>query len=289
MPPFLSRWRDEAGDVFVLGAVRAALGVLLLANALRAAAELRRGYFGDVFHWPILPESLVASRGIYVLLVGLQLGLAILVVIGLRARDALLASALLGTYVLLCDRLEYHHNRWALFCYSAILALAPCDRSFRVGPGPGATVGPMWAVRLAQLQVSLVYLASGGSKLLDTDWRRGHVIAERFRLYAQGNDVSGALAWLLGLGSRPAIAVTLAASAIATELFLAVGLWSRRTRGFALVWGLGFHLIIEATSRVEGFTWLTLAMYGLFVAPDGRTKRLLTRLAAPFTRHAKAA
>ncbi|MBV9949772.1 MAG: hypothetical protein JOZ69_23220, partial [Myxococcales bacterium] len=35
-----------------------------------------------------------------------------------------------------------------------------------------------------------------------------------------------------------------------------------------------FHLTIEATSRVEGFTWLTFAVYVLFVTPDLRARKL---------------
>jgi hypothetical protein len=281
----LRRWRDEQGDVTVLGAVRVALGVLLLANALRAAGELRLGYFGDAFHWALLPEALVPSRQVYSVLVLGQLVLAVLVVVGVRARDALLASALLGTYVLLCDRLEYHHNRWALFCYAGLLAFAPCDRSFRLTRSLGSRIGPLWAARLAQIQVSLIYLASGGAKLLDPDWRSGRVLLERFHLYAQTLDGSGIHAWLVAQVSRPDVAALLAALAIGTELFLAVGLWSRRTRVFALGWGILFHLAIEATSRVEGFTWLTLAVYALFLTPDMRAWKFL---AATFTRSPKA-
>jgi hypothetical protein len=285
MPPFLRRWRDEQGDVRVLGAVRVALGLLLLANALRAASELRHGYFGDAFHWPILPEALVPSRGVYSALVLGQLVLAVLVVVGLRARDALFASALLGAYVLLCDRLEFHHNRWALFCYGALLSLAPCDRSFCVARVTGMPIGPLWATRLAQLQVSIIYLASGGSKLLDPDWRSGRVLLERLHLYAQGSGETGLVAWLVEHVAHPEVTGLLAAMAIATELFLSVGLWSRRTRVFALGWGVCFHLTIEATSRVEGFTWLTLAVYALFLTPDVRAWKLLV---ATFTRSPKA-
>jgi hypothetical protein len=286
MLPWLRRWRDEEGDVSVLGVVRVALGGLLFANALRAAAELRRGYFGDAFHWPMLPEAVVPSHDVYSVLVLAQLVLAVLVVVGLRARNALLASSLLGTYVLLCDRLEYHHNRWALFCYAGLLAFAPCDRSVRLGAITGARVGPLWAARLAQLQVSIIYLASGGSKLLDPDWRSGRVLLERFHLYAQSPEGSdGLVGWLVELASQPGVAGVLAALAIATELFLAVGLWSRRTRVLALCWGVLFHLSIEATSRVEGFTWLTLAVYALFLTPDMRAWRLLV---ATFTRPPKA-
>src|SRR3984957_6803677 len=145
------RWRDAVGDAYALGLVRIALGLLLFAGALRAARELEDGYFGDVFHWPILPEALVPSRSVYALLVIAQVLLAVLVVAGRgTSRPALLASALLGTYVLLCDRLQFHNNRWALFCYAILLGLAPCDRSFSVADIPGATrVGPLWAARLA--------------------------------------------------------------------------------------------------------------------------------------------
>jgi hypothetical protein len=268
------RWRDELGDTYALGAVRVVLGLLLFVNALRAARELQGGYFGDVFHWPMLPEGLVPGRTVYAVLVIAQVLLAVLVVAGQRARTALLASAVLGTYVLLCDRLQFHHNRWALFCYSALLSLAPCDRSFHVGAPVGTRVAPLWAARLAQLQVSLVYVASGGSKLLDADWRGGQVLLERFRLYGESAIASGVPRSIVDLMSQPGATSALAKIAIATELFLAVGLWSRRTRIFALWWGVWFHLVIEATSRVEGFTWLTLGVYALFVTPAVRERKL---------------
>ena len=274
MSDWLRRWRDEEGDVRVLGFVRLALGVLLLLNAVREARELATGYFGDAFHWPILPEALVPSRGVYAGVVAAQLGLALLVVAGPRARESLLASAALGTYVILCDRLQYHHNRWALFSYCALLAFAPCDRSFRLGRSSGPPTGALWAARLAQLQVSIVYLASGGSKLLDADWRGGQVLLERFRLYGGLAEASGVPAPLVAFMTRPLVTAPLSLFAIATELFLVIGPWSRRTRVGALWWGVWFHLAIEATSRVEGFTWLTLAMYALFVTPETHCRRL---------------
>lgn len=268
------RWRDALGDAYVLGAVRVALGVLLFANALRAARELENGYFGDVFHWPFLPEALVPPCTVYAGIVIAQLLLAVLVVAGHRARPALLASSVLGTYVLLCDRLQFHHNRWALLCYSLLLSFAPCDRSFTVTtPAAGTRVGPLWAARLAALQVSIVYVASGGSKLLDPDWRAGQVILERFHMFSGQALARGVPQAVVDLLSQPDVTSALAKIAIATELFLAVGLWSRRTRAFALWWGLWFHLTIEVTSRVEWFTWLTLAAYALFVTPDVRARR----------------
>jgi hypothetical protein len=239
------------------------LGLLLLDSALRAARGLRGVYFGDVFHWPILPEALVAPRIVYGAIVVSEALLAAMVALGFRAQPALFGSGLLGAYVLLCDRVQFHNNRWALACYSLLLALTPCDRA-------GPRQGPLWATRLAQVQVALIYVASGGSKLLDPDWRSGRVIMERLSLYGGQAVDAGVPQGVLDLLSRPAAAHALATLAIATELLLSVGLWPRRTRAFALWWGVWFHLTIEATSRVESFTWLTLAMYALFATPDAR-------------------
>lgn len=271
----IRNWRDELGDVYLLGAVRVALGLLLFANGLRAARELKDGYFGDVFHWPMVPESLVPSLTTYQVLVAAQLLLAVLVVSGYWARAALFVSALAGIYVLLCDRLQFHHNRWALFCYSLLVAVSPCDRSFCVAGDPAdARIAPLWAARLAQLQLSIIYVASGGSKLLDADWRSGLVVVERLRLYGQQAVARGVPQGLVEWLSEPDVASALAKLAIATELFLAIGLFDRRTRIFALWWGIYFHLVIEATSRVEGFTWLTLAIYLLFATPDVNARKL---------------
>jgi hypothetical protein len=268
----LRRWRDEVGDVTVLGRVRLALGLLLFLGALRSVQELRDSYFGAVFHWPLVTESLVPSQAVYTAIVAAQLLLAVLVVAGHRARTALALSALLGLYVVACDRLQFHNNRYALLLYAALLSLSPCDRSIHLGL-PAPRVGPLWAARLAGVQVSIVYLASGGSKLLDPDWRSGAVLLERLRLYGAQAIAAGVPPRVLDGLTRPEATSGLAKLAIATELLLAVGLWWRPTRAIALWWGVWFHLTIEVTARVEGFSWLTIAMYGVFVTPDVRARR----------------
>lgn len=264
----IRRWRDETGDTTALRAARAVLGVLLLDAALRAWRELSIGYFGDAFHWPIVPEALVAPRSVYTAIVVAEGVLAAMATLGVRTRTALMGSALLGTYVLLCDRLQFHNNRWALVCYALLLSLTPCDRR-------DPREGPLWAARLAQVQVALIYVASGGSKLLDPDWRSGRVILERMVLYGHQAVAAGVPRALLDRLAEPGSARALATLAIGTELLLSVGLWPRRTRAFALWWGVCFHLTIEATSRVESFTWLTLATYALFATPDGRARTIV--------------
>ncbi|WP_394843623.1 HTTM domain-containing protein [Pendulispora brunnea] len=265
---------NETADAHVLGVIRIAIGGMLLVQTLAAAnGLLEQGYFGDVFHMPFIPEAWVPSRSIYVAMLAARVLLAVLVVIGHWAPQAALASALLGLYTLLCDRLGYHHNRYALFCFAFLLAFTPCDRTLCIPRSAEPRIGPRWAVRLAQIQVALIYLASAGSKLLDDDWRDGRVILDRFARYGSEAVARGIPPRVVEAFSQPIVTSALAKLAISTELFLAVALFSRRLRVFALWWGLMFHLTIEITSKVELFTWLTLTSYAFFVTPDTHARK----------------
>lgn len=268
----LARFREEVADGTVLGPVRAGIGALLAFHALRAAEELaKHGYFGDVFHLPIVPEAWVASRSAYALIVASQLCFAVMVTVGIWARVALAASALLGTYCLLCDRLAFDHDRYALYCYALLLSLSPCDRSWRATDSVGLEprLGPFWAVRLAQLQVSLLYLASGGAKLLDADWRDGVVLADRFAHH--GPSLFERLGAVV---ARPHVSSAAAKIAIMSELVLCAAVWMKRARVVAFWWGLWFHAFVLLASEVETFTLATVVMYGAFVTPDYRPRRL---------------
>jgi hypothetical protein len=129
-------------------------------------------------------------------------------------------------------------------------------------------------VHLAQLQVSIVYLASGGSKLLDPDWRDGLVLADRIARHAHIAISLGVPRSFVDTLSQADVASALAKLAITTELVLCVALWLRKARIIALWWGLWFHVIIQITSQVETFSILALALYGVFVTPDYRARTI---------------
>jgi hypothetical protein len=273
----LARFRDEVADGYVLGPIRVAIGALLGWHALAAAEELATlGYFGDLFHVPMISDELVPSHRIYALVLAARVCLAVMVIIGVRARPALASSAMFGLWILLCDRNQFHHNRYSLFCYAFLLSFTPCDRSWRASEPavPEPRQAPFWAVRLTALQASLVYLASGGSKLLDPDWRDGVVLADRFVRYAHVAIERGVPRKLVELLMHGDVTSALAKLAIMTELFLCVALWIRPTRVLALWWGLWFHVTIQLTSSVETFSILALTLYGTFVTPDYRARSL---------------
>jgi hypothetical protein len=223
----------------------------------------------------MVPEALVPSKEVFAALAAGQALLALLVISGRGARAALLASAVIGIYLLLCDRLAYHNNRYALLLFSFLLAFAPCDAAFVWGRRRSTGEEPLWAQKLCQLQLAIIYLASGGSKLLDPDWRGGLVIGDRLVSSIQMAMQKGVPEELMHWLADPIVASGLSKMAIASELFLAVGLFWPRTRFFALWWGTMFHLTIEVTSKVELFGWLTLTMYALFAVPKTRERILV--------------
>ena len=274
----IARLRDEVGDTGLLALVRVCLGVLLLRQSILAARLLVQvGYFGEFFHMPMIPAALVPSHAVYVSVLCALIVLAVAVIVGRGARPALFVSSVLGVWLMLCDRLQLHNNRWALLCFAFLLSFSPCDRALVVRrahePRPPRE-GPLFMQRLMQAQLAIIYLASSTSKLLDPDWRDGVVLATRIARYGY-RDAPKWLHWLIDLLVRPEVASIVAKGAIATELFLAIGLFFPRTRVGALWLGLAFHLTIEITSKVEAFTWLTLAIYALFATPDRHARALL--------------
>lgn len=277
----LRRWLDRTGDPTVLAIVRIAIGIFLFKSALDAGLQFERvGFFGDHFHMPfdigIAPEHFVLGRSQYLVLIVTRVLLAVLVTIGLFARPALLVTSILGVYVLLCDRLQFHHNRYSLLCYAFLLSLTPCDKRWAIG-GDRESGKPalLWAVPLVMAQVSLIYVASGGSKLLDPDWRDGTVMGLRlFGAIPKLRDI-GAPESVIRWVATPSAGSFAAKGAIITELFLAVGLWVRPTRVVALWWGILFHLWIELTAKVELFSWLTIAMYAVFATHDVHARKVM--------------
>ncbi len=267
---------DEVRDTQALAGARVAFGLLLLYQAWETASEqLHEGFFGSHFHVPFVPESFVPSERTYALVLCAQAVCGVLVVLGHFARPALFFSACAIAYAMLCDRLHFHHNRWALACYAAILSFSPCDRARALGVPKGApTTGPLWAVWLARVQVSIIYLASGTSKLLDGDWRSGRVLYDRFVRYGGAAIDNGAPERVVSFFQQESVAEFLSKGAIATEIFLAFALQTRRLRIAALLIGLCFHSMIELTSRVELFSFTTLAAYLLFATPDARARSL---------------
>lgn len=242
--------------------VRVAFGLLLCWQTITSIRVFARdGYFREHFHMPDIPDSWALSHSVYVALLAARLFASLLIVFGRSVRLAFAVSGVALLYTFASDRLQFHHNRYSLALFAILLAL-----SAPRGRGREAIAAfPAW---LARIQVSLIYLASSGSKLCDPDWRRGIVLADRIARHANESLARGVPSGVLSALSSPHGSSLLALATIGTELSLSILLWHKRWRKQALYVGLCFHLLIELTSRVELFSWVMLSAYGFFVRED---------------------
>jgi hypothetical protein len=271
----LRRLRDQEGDTTLLAIARAGFGLLLLNEAWLARQQLvEAGFFGGYFHQPFLPESLVPSEGVYQALIGAQFVVAVLVVAGRAARPALLAAAGLLLTTMLCDRLWFHHYRHTMAAFCTLLAFSPCDRHLVVGRPSDAALRPLWAQNALKAQVSVMYLASGGSKLFDPEWSGGRMMLQMVRPFVRNARDHGLPTVLADAMQTPLGASFMAKGAITTELALAVLLWWPRTRKAALWVALCFHLAISQMTPVRLFTMEMLLVLMLFSTPDAGARIL---------------
>jgi hypothetical protein len=129
-----------------------------------------------------------------------------------------------------------------------------------------------WALRLVQIQVSMVYLFSLWGKLRGVSWRTGLAVGEALRV---GDLVRLPLPDAI-TGNRSLVAL-LTYGTLVVEAALAVLVWHRRLRPFVLAAGLALHLFIEATLTVGFFSAVMIASYLAFLPPE-TADRLVERL-----------
>ena len=254
--------------------------------------------YRDVFYEPYVSWYPELPRGVYVSLLWLAAVAAVAMTIGLFTRAATIAVFGVVAYNLLLSTTHVHNNRAYLVSVLAALAVVPCGRELSIdswlrrrrGRAPLSTTSPGWPLWLLRFVASTVYGASGISKLLDPDWFGGTVTWHRLVLVRHRLEASVLPSWAVDvLTDRPFHTVA-AKIVIATELFIAFGLWSRRTR-YAAVWtAICFHVAIQLSAEVEVFSYLAVAALVIWAVPSTRDRVLVLdpirdrRLASTVTR-----
>jgi hypothetical protein len=119
-----------------------------------------------------------------------------------------------------------------------------------------------WALRLIQVQVSVLYLASVWEKLHGAAWRNGTAVSLSLglqdfqRLPAPGFVVHSLL-----------ISSVMTYLTLAVELMIGLLVWHRGARPLVLALGVGLHLSIDAGLRVGFFSEAVLTSYLAFLSP----------------------
>lgn len=127
-----------------------------------------------------------------------------------------------------------------------------------------------WPLRLMQIQLSVIYLAGLWVKLQGTTWNNGTAVSYAMRV----TDLNRFPVPHFLLRSM-LMANLMTYGTLATELSLAVLVWSKRARPWVLLAGVCLHLGIEYSIRVGFFSLAMFTLYLSFLDPAWAQGRLL--------------
>ncbi len=296
---FASRWLAfwfTPDSLAVLTAMRVAIGACSLAWALSLVADLGTFYFDD----GLLPEPGYADHRLAlfqwfesdaaVVIVFVALVAASIAVIAgwwVRLGAPVLWLAMMTMQLGAPSTLNAGDMMLRIWtAYLALYTLVTPSRflSVRLGGDVGVDgerhwlAGPVWFVRLAQIQLTVVYPATVIAKLDGDTWREGTAA-----LYALGL-VDFERFWVPAvLRENLIVGNVMTWITIALELSLPFLLWTQRTRWFAIIAGLSLHIGFDYTMRLGFFLPAMAIGYLAFVRPDEleRVLRYLPRRRTP--------
>ena len=261
--------------------LRIFVGPIVLLHLRPFLADAWQGtIYRDVFYEPYAAWYPEAPRALYIGLLGVGAVAAVAMAVGWRTRLATATALGVVGYNLFLSTTHFHSNRAYLLIVLAGLTAAPCGRELSVDAwlrrrrrlpalDPTAPAWPLWLLRF---EASTVYGASGLSKLLDPDWFGGTVTWLRMVNVEDRLSASVLPDWAVGLLTDRSFHVGAAKAIVLTELFIAIGLWSRSTR-YAAVWvAVCFHVAIQLTARVEVFSMLAIAALLIWAVPSTRDR-----------------
>ena len=215
------------------------------------------------FEW--LPLLSPGSRWAFILLWVLA---AIAFIIGWKTRIAGTVLACVLGYSLLLDQQLYSNHLYLLFLIIVLMTIADSGSAISMDARHGERVIVSgWPIWLLKIQVSIVYVFSAIAKLTP-QYLSGEVLTESLKQYGF---FTVPMAWRVPVAMK-----LLAIAAIVMELFIGLGLWSRRLRVTAVIAGVLFHTFIIAaldSSRLSLsiFALEMFAVYLLFFDEDLRT------------------
>jgi hypothetical protein len=266
---------------------RVAFGTLVFVWALSALADAP-ALFGSSGVLPDRPGA-AGSWSVFdlwnadaaaVIVLALLAVAALAVVAGALTRIA--SIVVFACFVSLSARNPYIGNSGdaLLRTLSLYLALAPAgaalslDRLRRRRDGFwDIPLGVPWALRLIQVQISVLYASTVWAKLRGDLWPDGTAVGYALRL----DDLTRFA--MPDIGQSSLVIHVLTFAVLATEFSLGVLVWNRRLRPWVLLAGVCLHLGIEYRLRVGFFSWAILTSYVAFIPPEV-AERLIHRVSA---------
>jgi hypothetical protein len=286
----LATWDDfwlAPEPTSTVAVVRVAYGVLLLAWAATLGPDLSPFFStsgllpgGHDLPWSWSLLDAVGSDVVTTVVYGLLVAAAVGLVLGYRTRLAAVVAFVAVISFYRRNPAVFQSGDQALRVFSFYFMFAPAGVALSLDRWRRARdrfwqfpERPVWALRLIQVQLSLIYLFTVWGKVRGTRWNDGTAVSYSLRI---GELVRLELpAWLT---TSVAVSNVATYTALAIEFAMAVFVWNRRARPWVLTAGVLLHLFIEVTLRV-GFFSLTMFLYYLAWLDPQKVRSWLLALA----------
>lgn len=252
-----------------LAVFRIGFGLLMLWQAMEflLGGRLERFFVHPAFHFKYpglgwlepLPEGWM--RALFWLLAAAAVGIAL----GWHYRLSAAIFTLTHTYQFLLDEAIYNNHDYLIALLGLLLTVVPAHATFsldaRRRPAVASAVVPAWSLWLLRFQLAVPYVYGGLAKL-DTDWL---LRAQPMKIWLAN---PGPGEWRIDLFREPWAAYFFSWSGMVLDLLVVPALLWRRTRPFAVVALLAFHLLNSQLFEIGIFPWLMICATVLFVEPD---------------------
>lgn len=267
MRPWL-RKLFEPVDIASLAMFRILFGAAMVSEPVRYLMKgwVAKYYIDPKFHFTFYGFEWVkpwAGNGMYVHFV--VMGLAALgVMLGAWYRLCAILLFVTFTHVFLLEQAHYLNHFYLISLLAFLMMFIPAHRALAVDawrrPAFRSNDAPAWCRWLLLAQVSIVYFYAGIAKL-NADWLHGEPmrtwLGERTHLPILGKFFTEE--WCILLFNY---------GGLAFDLFIVPLLLWKRTRIFAFLWVISFHLLNFVLFNIGIFPWLMLAATLLYFRAD---------------------
>jgi hypothetical protein len=275
----VDRWRIfwfRPEPAYPLGLIRIAFGAIAVAWTVSLLPDLYDLFGGHgvaphqpavAYQWGVF-NAFTSDRALFI-------GWAVLLVcavaltVGWHSRLAALAVFVLILSFDYRDPAVFNSGDNLIRIEALILALSPCgaalslDQRRTTGSFWLAQTRAVWPLRLLQIQLSLIYLATVRVKMNGNAWPQGTAVSYALRL--QDMLIVPTPHWV----STNALLMNAATwGTLAIELSIGILVWNRRLRPWVLAAGVVMHSTIMITIAVGFFAPAMFVLYLAFVAPD---------------------
>ncbi len=257
----------QAIDNSFLVVFRAIFGFLITAEAWGAIMTgwVRRAFIDPVMTFTFMDFSWLhplPGNGMYFYFFIMGC-FGIMVMLGYRYRFAIGSYTVMWSMVYFMQKTNYNNHYYLLVLLCILMCLVPANRAFSLDakykPELKSYTCPNWARILFMVQIGIVYTYAGIAKL-NMDWLTTDSI--RMLVSSKSN------LWLVGdLLQKQWVHYFIAYGGLFFDLFITPLLLWKRTRKWAFIASVFFHLFNSAVFHVGIFPFMGIAMCIFFFDP----------------------